>query len=102
MLKGVPTKEYAARRHYFISRMSTEMSVEDVMQYCESKDLHPKNCMELPSRREDIKSFQSSSENRSQLSEDSDIWPENIIIRRYFLNEEERTWLRKSGQVFVS
>ena len=94
-VKGVKSAEREVRRHYFLSRVTTDVDIDVLKEYCKEKNLTVLGCRELPSKRKDMKSFHIVVPAAECLiAEDSDTWPEDIILRRYFLNEEARTWLK--------
>ena len=94
-IKGVKTSEREERRHYFLSRVSSTVDTTRLNDYCKEKNLTLLGCRELPSKRADMKSFHVVIlVNESIVAEKAETWPENIIVRRYFLNEEARTWLK--------
>lgn len=99
-LKGVePKPRFPPRRHYFISRLSTEVNETNLVQYCQEKKMEPIACRELPSKRPDMKSFHIVfPETKVELIESEDAWPEHIILRRYFLNDEARKWIKDIGK----
>ena len=85
----------APRRHYFVSRVSTNITKESLLEYCQQKELDPIACRELPSMRQNVKSFHLViPEAKMDIAESSDTWPEHVILRRYFLNDEARSWLK--------
>ena len=96
VLKGVkPADRKPPRKHYFISRVEKDVDISSLVNYCKAQNLgQPLACRELPSKNLNQKSFHLVfPEDKSELVESSDIWPEHISVR-YFLNEEERTWLK--------
>ena len=95
-LSGVELKPRGPpRRHYFVSRVSSNVTTEILMNYCLHKDLEPIACRELPSMRQNVKSFHLVlPESKMDIAESSDTWPEHVILRRYFLNDEARSWLK--------
>ena len=95
-LAGVELKQrYNPRRHYFVSRVSSNVDQDALMKYCETKMLSPIACRELPSRRADVKSFHLIlPEDKSELAEQSETWPQHVILRRYFMNDEARSWIK--------
>ena len=93
---GVELKPRGApRRHYFVSRVSTNITKESLHEYCQQKEMDPIACRELPSMRQNVKSFHLViPEAKMDIAESSDTWPEHVILRRYFLNDEARSWLK--------
>ena len=94
-IKGVKSSEREERRHYFLSRVAANVDTDVLKNYCKEKNLTVLGCRDLPSKRKDMKSFHiviPAAE--STIAENADTWPEDIILRRYFLNEEARTWLK--------
>ena len=68
---------------------------ESLLEYCQQKEMDPIACRELPSMRQNVKSFHLViPEAKMDIAESSDTWPEHVILRRYFLNDEARSWLK--------
>ena len=94
-INGVKPSEREERRHYFLSRVSSTVDTTMLNDYCKEKNLTLLGCRELPSKRADMKSFHVVIPvNERIVAEKAETWPENIIVCRYFLNEEARTWLK--------
>ena len=56
-VKGVKSAEREVRRHYFLSRVTTDVDIDVLKEYCKEKNLTVLGCRELPSKRKDMKSF---------------------------------------------
>ena len=95
VFKGVkPAPRKPPRKHYFLSRVPPSIDKSAVMDSCHSQILDPIACRELPSRNKNLRSFHIVfPEEKTDMIECADTWPEDIILRRYFLNEEARIWL---------
>ena len=95
-VKGVEMKpRNPPRRHYFIIRLSNDVNEETLRTYCIDSGLIVHGCRELPSERSDLKSFHIIfPESQLTIAEDSSTWPEHVILRRYFLNDEARAWMK--------
>ena len=96
-----PKLKLPPRKHYFVSRVPVTVDTDSLLRYCNDQNLNPLACRELPSRNQQVKSLHIIfPDDKTELVECSDTWPENIILRRYFLNDEARAWLKtvNSGQ----
>ena len=90
-----PKPRLPPRRHYFISRVPQSIDTASLLDYCNEQNMKPLACRELPSRNRQLKSFHVVfPEDTTELVESTETWPANIILRRYFLNEEARNWLK--------
>ena len=61
------------------------------MDFCDSQNVDSIACREPPSWNKNFKSFHIvCPEEKTDTIECADTWPEDIILRRYYLNEEAR------------
>ena len=96
-IKGVELKTRGPpRRHYFVSRVAAQVTTNVLMKYCTQKDLSTIACRKLPSRRNDIKAFQIilPEDQKTEIAELNETWPQHVIQDRYFLNDEASSWIK--------
>ena len=94
-MKGFNSTDREERRHYFLSRVNSDVDINVSKEYCEEKNPTVLGCLGLPSKRKDMKYFYIViPAAQSSIAEDPDTRSEDIFLRRYFSNEEAGTWLK--------
>ena len=95
-IKGVAKPK--PRKHIYIGRISNEVDEDAVKTYCMEKAMGLLHIRSISKADAYFKSFHCVFNGTNENAENPDSWPENVMIGRYRLNEEARSWLKTLPQ----
>ena len=92
-LKGV--EKPPPRRHLYVGRIKQTNDESDIVAWCQSKGFPLNHIREITKENSRHKSFHCVFDGEhATIIDQPNSWPENVVINRYYLDAEARTWLR--------
>ena len=82
------------RRHVYIGRLNKEVDAERIRAFCNENNTPLLHIRELSGHEAKTRSYHCVFVFQYSAVDSPDFWPENVIVDRYRLNEEARSWLR--------
>ena len=82
------------RKHIYIGRVSTQHDIETVRDYCNEKQMGLLHLRKISSEESRYHAFHCVFEMKDIDLEDPSLWPKNVVIGRYRLNDSSREWLK--------
>ena len=91
-IKGV--EKPPPRKHIYIGRVSTQHDIETVRDYCNEQQMGLLHVRKIPSEETRYHAFHCVFEMKDIDLEDPSLWPKNVVIGRYRLNDSYRELLK--------
>ena len=82
------------RKHIYIGRVSTQHDIESVRDYCNEKQMGLLHLRKTSSEESRYHAFHCVFKMKNIGLEDPSLWPKNVVIGRYRLNDSSREWLK--------
>ena len=83
------------RRHIYVGRISKDYTADDVIKWCNEKDAPLQHIREVSIENGSFRSFHCVfSGDCCEKIENSAFWPKNVVVKRFFLNDNAKTWLK--------
>ena len=82
------------RKHIYIGRVSTQHDIETVRDYCNEEQMGLLHLRKISSEESRYHAFHCVFEMKDIDLEDPSLWPKNVVIGRYRLNDSSREWLK--------
>ena len=92
LFKGV--EKPSPRKHIYIGRVSTQHDIETVRDYGNEKQMGLLHSRKISSEESSYHACYCVFEMNDTDLEDPSLWPKNVVIGRYRLNDSSREWLK--------